>query len=331
MQADDAKNDKPGKETKTSRKEFVTKSFLAALGMMLYNYQSKALSSLQQHPVKHSSGNNRPSKVCLFSKCLHELNYKELASCVASAGFDGIDLSVRTGGHVLPENVRRDLPLAAKAAEAAGIKIYMITTDIVDVADRHAKAVLETAVSLGIRYYRMGPRFYDEKKTITENLENFRTKYAELETLNQRLNIKGECQNHTGEAFGSALWDQWAVLKNRNPEWIGVQYDLFHAFLEGANSWPLTFKLLKDYISTIDVKDFYWKKKADKWEIELTPLGEGMVDFKKFFGLLKEYNMHGPFSIHFEYLMEVSDVQVKKTRIRKDLDVLKNWLKEAGI
>lgn len=46
-----------------------------------------------------------------------------------------------------------------------------------------------------------------------------------------------------------------------NLEWIGVQYDIFHATVEGANSWPLGFNLLKQYIGTLAIKDFYWEKK----------------------------------------------------------------------
>ena len=31
------------------------------------------------------------------------------------------------------------------------------------------------------------------------------------------------------------------------------------------------------------------------------PLGEGMVDFKAYFALLKEYNINVPVSLHYEY------------------------------
>jgi L-ribulose-5-phosphate 3-epimerase len=32
-----------------------------------------------------------------------------------------------------------------------------------------------------------------------------------------------------------------------------------------------------------------------------TPLGEGMVDFKTYFKLLKQYRINVPVSLHFEY------------------------------
>ena len=45
---------------------------------------------------------------------------------------DGADLTVRPGGHVLPENVERDLPRAVKAFREAGLNIEMMATGITD-------------------------------------------------------------------------------------------------------------------------------------------------------------------------------------------------------
>ncbi len=313
---------------KTSRRDFVIKSALAVAGMA-YGHKSAGAINPTKSKSFNASASNGPVKICIFSKHLQELGYNEMASFVAGIGFDGIDLTVRQEGHVLPENVERDLPLAAEAATKSGLKIYMITTDIIDADDRFTETILKTASLLGIQYYRMGPRFYDEKKTIPQNLEDFKIQYKKLAKLNQKYKIRGECQNHAGDRFGAAVWDQWEVLKNMSPQWIGVQYDVFHATVEGANSWPLGFNLLKPYIGTLDMKDFYWKKTEGKWNLEITPLGEGMVNFKKFFSLLKENNMNGPFSIHCEYLSDKDDLHSKAAKMKKDITTLRGWLKEA--
>ena len=52
----------------------------------------------------------RPT-LCRFTKHLPLTSYKELAGTLRSMGFPGADLTVRPRGHVLPENVGRDLPL----------------------------------------------------------------------------------------------------------------------------------------------------------------------------------------------------------------------------
>jgi L-ribulose-5-phosphate 3-epimerase len=315
---------------KTSRRDFVIKSSLAAAAMA-YSYKSVgAINPTKLKPFK-ASANNEPAKICVFSKNLPELGYDEMASLVSEIGFDGIDLTVRPNGHVLPENVERDLTLAAEAAKKSGLKIYMITTDIFDADDRFTEPILKTAASLGIQYYRMGIRFYDEKKSIPQNLVDFKTKFIKLDKLNRKYNIRGECQNRSGNGFGAPVWDIWEVIKNMAPQWTGVQYDVFHATVEGANSWPLGFNLLKPYIGTLDIKDFYWKKTDGKWGLEITHLGEGMVDFKKYFALLKENNMYGPFSIHCEYLSDKDDLHSKAAKMKKDLTTLRGWLKDVGL
>jgi len=315
---------------KTSRRDFVIKSTLAATGMAL-SYQSVgALTStnLKPFPASYKDG---PAKICFFSKDLPGLRYEEIASLIAEAGFDGIDLTVRLGGHVLPENVERDLPLATAAAKKSGLKIYMMATDILNAEERFTEPILRTASSLGIEYYRMGPRFYDANKSIPQNLADFRIQYEKLAKMNKKYKIRGECQNHTGDRFGAAVWDQWEVLKDIDPQWVGVQYDLLHATLEGVNSWTVGFNLLKQYIGTMDMKDFYWRKIDGKWDQELVPLGEGMVDFKTLIALLKKNNMHGPFSIHGEYLSDKDDRRAKAEKMKKDLTTLRGWLNDAGL
>jgi len=311
---------------KTSRRDFVIKSALAAAGVA-YSYRSASAENTTAFKPFKASANNEAEKICIFSKHFPELGYDEMASLVAEMGFDGIDLTVRPKGSVLPENVERDLPLAVQAAKRSGLKIYMIATDIFDAEDRYTESILKTAASLGIKYYRMGPRFYDEKKSILHNLADFKTRAKKLAKLNRKYNIRGEYQNHSGDGFGAPLWDLWEVLKNMDPQFIGVQYDVFHATIEGANSWPLGFNLLKPYIGTLDIKDFYWKKTEGKWKWEITPLGEGMVDFKKYITLLKKNNMQGPFSIHCEYLSDKDDLHSKTVKMKKDLTTLRGWLK----
>ena len=50
------------------------------------------------------------------------------------------------------------------------------------------------------------------------------------------------------------------------------------------------------------MKDFVWEKQG-KWIVKNVPLGEGMVDFEKFFSLYKKIGLSGPLSLHIEYPM----------------------------
>jgi sugar phosphate isomerase/epimerase len=154
-----------------------------------------------------------------------------------------------------------------------------------------------------------------------------------LARLNEKYKIHGAYQNHAGSNFGAPVWDVWTVIKDMDPQWTGCQYDVRHATVEGNRSWPLGMKLLKDHIRCMVSKDFEWGEK-DGRAIEVNvPIGEGIVDFETYFGMVKEMNIHGPITMHLEYEMfPEKDMTLAEQKahaiqlMRKDLDALKKYL-----
>jgi hypothetical protein len=71
-------------------------------------------------------------KIYIFSKQLQWLEYEQMAKTAREVGFDGVDLTVRPGGHVLPERVRQDLPKAIREINKNGLLADRITTAITD-------------------------------------------------------------------------------------------------------------------------------------------------------------------------------------------------------
>lgn len=325
---------------KTSRRDFIKNSILTTAGISLA-VDSLAASTKERMMKNHSIipdqlSDKEAFKISIFSKHLHWLDYAEMAKVAAAMGFDGVDLTVRPGGHVLPEKVEEDLPKAVAAIRQEGLDVYMITTSITNAADPYTERILKTASSLGVRHYRMGYYMYEEKTSVEENLFRIKDQFSKLALLNKKYAISGEYQNHSGgQYFGAPVWDLQNVLKQINSPWIGSQYDINHATVEGANTWPIGLKLLKSHIKSIDIKDFLWIKREDKWLVDYVPLGEGMVDFKKYFGLLKQYGIIVPISVHYEYSLggaEHGDRSLTISReeviaaMKKDLSTLKNFL-----
>ena len=95
-----------------------------------------------------------------------------MAATAEELGFDGIDLTVREGGHVEPERVQEDLPKVAKIVRAAGLEIPMITAGIVDADSPHAEAIIRTASEAGIPRYRWGWFSWSDNKKVPD-LSNF--------------------------------------------------------------------------------------------------------------------------------------------------------------
>jgi L-ribulose-5-phosphate 3-epimerase len=243
-----------------------------------------------------------PTTIHVFSKPLHWMSHADAARMIADAGFGGIDYTVRVPqGHVLPERVEEDLPRAIEAAHAAGLKVEMITTEINNARDKHTEKVLRTAAKLGVKYYRTGTWNYDLKAGIVPTLTQLKPQLKELADLNASLGIHGAMQNHAGTRVGSAIWDMYELLRDIDPRWLGVQYDIRHATVEGGQSWPLPLRLLAPWIKCTDMKDFKWEQSPGKAVIENVPIGEGVVNFDAYFKLARELNIGGPISVHLEY------------------------------
>jgi sugar phosphate isomerase/epimerase len=315
-----------------SRRELFRAGALAAASILL-GEQTRASLRPQRKPKRHT--------VHVFSKHLQWLDYDGMAETAAEIGFDGVDLTVRPGGHVLPERAEDDLPRAIEAAQNAGIEVAMMTTAITDPRDPLTRSILATASRLGIRYYRMGYYRYEDDTPIPNYLEEIKPVLADLAAMNEHYGIAGSYQNHAGARYvGAPLWDLYGLLKDRNPRWVGSQYDIRHATVEGGTSWPTTLRLLAPYINTLVAKDFRWLQEAGKARAENCPLGDGMVDFPAYCDMLKREKIAGPMSLHLEYPLGGAEhgarrlatpAQTVTDAMRKDLSKLRTWLSQRSL
>jgi sugar phosphate isomerase/epimerase len=285
--------------------------------------------------------NNAPAdrlKISVFSKHLQFLNYSDMAEAVAGMGFDGIDLTVRPDGHVSPERVESDLPKAVEAMRKVGLAPLMMVTAVHDADNNTDKKVLEIAAELGFQYYRMNWFAYPEGKSMPESLQSFTQKIKDLSLLNKKLQLTGCYQNHSGSLVGAVIWELWELLKEADKQHMGVQYDIHHATVDGGLSWQNGLRLIEPQIKTIAIKDFKWENKNGAWVVQDTPIGQGMVDFKTYFRLLKQYKVNVPVSLHFEYPLEgvengatkiSGDKQVVFSAMKKDLQKVHDLAQQA--
>ena len=240
-------------------------------------------------------------EIHVFSKHLQFLNYQDMTAVVADIGYNGVDLAVRPGGHVLPERVTDDLPNAVEALRKQGLLVNLMTTAVTNSLDATHRQVLETAAAQGITDYRMGYLDYPKEGTIPKALAGFQEQMEELAIFNKQLGIRGAYQNHAGKRVGAMIWDIYHLLEKADPTALGCQYDIRHAMVEGGMSWEVGLRLIRPHIHTIVLKDFVWQKVDGQWKVVNVPLGEGMVDFPGYFRILKEYGIHVPASMHLEY------------------------------
>ncbi len=283
----------------------------------------------------------KPLKLAVFSKHLQFLSVADMAIAAKEIGVEGIDLAVRAGAHVLPERAADDLPRAVETIRNAGLEVPMITTGIVDTSTPHAETVLRTAAKLGIRHYRWGGFRYEPGRPIPAQLDALKPKVKALADLNRELGVCAMYHTHSGRwQVGASIWDLWLLLKDHDPRYVSANLDIAHATVEGGfGGWLHSTTLILPYTRGLAIKDFLWEKNAKgQWAPQWKPLGEGMVDWKTFLPMLS--NFEGPVQMHYEYPLGGADRGAAKITIdrgavlaamRRDVEVLRGWLKAAGL
>lgn len=293
-----------------NRRNFIHTTGLSAVALGLSS-AGLANTLLSQSSAK------RP--ICAFTKCLQFLTIEQTGEALARMGFDGADMPVRPAGQIEPANVKTELPKAVKTLRKHGVEIPMIVTAITDPEDKLSLDVLQAAADSGIKYYRTGWLKYEPSKSIQQNLDDHRRTIEKLAKINERLGIHGDYQNHSGASVGSPVWDIYELLKNVDPQYMGVQYDIRHAVVEGAYSWKLGMQRVAPWIRTIDIKDFVWtKNEKGVWRHQNVPLGEGMVNFDEFLSEYANLNVVAPISIHYEYDLGGAETGNNKTTMAHD-------------
>lgn len=279
---------------------------------------------------------------CVFSKHLQFLGWAEMAEAAKSLGFDGVDLTVRKGGHVTPERVADDLPRAAEAIRAAGMKLTMITTDITDMTSVQTEPVLRTAAKLGLKHYRWDGYKYKDGVSLPDQLQAFAPRVKELAAFNKELGLCAMYHTHSGAGrVGASQWDLWMLLKDTDRRYVSFNFDVSHATVEGGlGGWIHSTKLAMPHMGGIALKDFKWSRGANgKWMVDWCPIGDGMVQTREFLKMAKAGGFAGPSQVHYEYDLGGADkgaakITMPKAQVlaamKRDLVALRTASTEAG-
>ena len=249
---------------------------------------------------------------------------EKLCELMKGAGYDGIQWTVRKGGHVEPAEAAANLPRLVKIAESFGLKCRSICTDIAaDAAGKPgltpgAETVLKVAADCGVEMFRPAYFFYDAKtETFAQSLDRIRGGFAALARLAARTGVKATYQNHSSwgpSVFGGLVWDVYECMRDLDPADIGLEYDPMHAFFETNLSWSHGLELVAPWIASVDLKDFHYRldeKNAKMMKKQMVAAGEGVVPWAEAKRLLDANGVRPLYVLHFEYDFDKADL--KKT------------------
>jgi sugar phosphate isomerase/epimerase len=247
-------------------------------------------------------------KHVIFTDNLSDLTVAQACRAAREAGFDGLDLTVRPGGHVKPEEVEIGLAEARRAADGEGVSIPMITTALTDADGPHAEAIFAASAHYGARRLKIGYWEYRPFGTLAAQIDEARGRLERLARLGEKYKVLPCVHPHSGRfvAAGGALL--YLVLQRFKPGEVGAYVDPMHMTIEGSLSgWELGLDLVAPWLALAGIKNFRWKeagrdgKGQMRWRWEYVPLEDGHAPLPEFMEYLRQLRFDGIVSLHSEY------------------------------
>ena len=264
--------------------------------------------------------------VCLYSRVLIEIGQVDLPMVIGGLGFDGVDLSVEPGGHVPPEKAGNYLMPALEGFTGRGIDVPMITTALTSLEDKDAETILGLATYIKVPFFRPGHWKFTGSPAIEMQLPLVQRQIAGLAQLARATNMVMGIHNFVDGAEGAAVPDIARVIRPINPHLVGYCFDAGYATAQGGpNGFAAALELALPRLKMVAVRDFKWDRETIGLPRMLPcPLGEGIVDWPKFFAVLAKARFAGPVSLQVDY-----QPKSKTAAIRKDLAFLRQQIDAA--
>lgn len=246
-------------------------------------------------------------KIVAFTKSFQDWPIGMVCERFREIGLDGLDLTVRAGGHIDPAEVAQELPLAAKTALEAGTQIPMLTTGITDPTPE-AETLLATASKLGINRIKLGYYSYKPFGTLAKQIEETRARIAAVVELAKKYSVLPCVHIHSGAYIPSHGTMLYELLRDFPPGEVGAYADMLHMALEGgSDGWRQGLDLIAPWLSLVAVKNFAFRAQGRdqhgqvQWRHEVVPIADGVSPLPKFVAALKSIGFDGTYSLHSEY------------------------------
>jgi len=137
----------------------------------------------------------------------------------------------------------------------------MLITALNEGKSERAEAVLDTMRAVGIRYYRAAPFRYDYSGDLAQQIDALKPRIGSLVTLNEKYGTTAMYHTHSAYGnIGGGVWDLWLAVKDFDPQFVGLNYDLGHATIRGGTGWIETSHISHTFVHGLSVKDFRWVK-----------------------------------------------------------------------
>jgi len=268
------------------------------------------------------------SSIIVFEKPIQTLEYDRMGEILAKMEVQGIEATIRKGGHIAQEEAEEEVPKMVAALAENGQKALIAATNVSE-ANAESEKFLRILKANGITKYRSNYYRYDLKKEMLPQVKENAAKLKDLAAMNKEIGLQSLYQIHSGYKYAGAMsWDAALMFDGIDPDYAAIAYDLRHFRADSGLSWKTALATVKKYIRSIYVKDAVWEGKRSN-KLKNVPLDTGFVD-KETFDAVRKGHKPMPVSLHMEWgktqLYPKGDVMEAVEFVARDVKTLKSWI-----
>jgi sugar phosphate isomerase/epimerase len=246
----------------------------------------------------------------VFTKPWPDLSIAELGDKVRALGFQGIELPVRPGYPVNPDNVWRELPHAAATLAERDVRILSVAgptdADTVEACGEAGVPVIRTMAQIGPEGY-----------LATE--ERLQREYEALLPLLDQHGVTIGVQNHCGRFINNAIGTR-RLIERFEPRHVAMVWDAAHEALCGGEP-DLALEVAGTHLCMVNLKNALWQRtngpEAEwaQWRIHWTSGRHGLASWPRVVAELRQRGYSGVVCLTAEY----SDHAAVERLIAEDL------------
>jgi sugar phosphate isomerase/epimerase len=253
-----------------------------------------------------AAAENRSNPIIYFTKFLHGLSPEEIARVVKNIGFDGLDLAVRKGQCVNPDNVTSAMPKAMKIWKEAGLSVPLVSTEtgLIDPLHPSVEPIWRACAETGVPNIKIGYWGWKDGDNYWKRVDEARRALEKFGELSEKCGVRTLLHNHSGDYLACNASTAMTLLRDFNPAHVGMYLDPAHLSINGE-PLSLALAIVGNHLAMVAVKNAAYvstgNPDATRWSRRWCLLSEGLVDWPQTVSLLRKRGYSGPLSLHGEY------------------------------
>ncbi|MCY3831369.1 MAG: sugar phosphate isomerase/epimerase [Chloroflexi bacterium] len=240
------------------------------------------------------------NELALFVKPWKSLTLPQLARHVKALGFDLIELPVRPGFQVEPQNIERDLPAAVRLLAEESLRVLNVTAGMPLDDERLYSACAAAGIGMNrVMFPQGGTDYWAAEADARRQLD------AALPFCEQ-YDFQIGIQNHSRRFVPVNEMGMYHLVKDYDPRYVAAVWDPAHNALEGMNS-DSALDVLAPRLCMVNLKNAYWQRvsgpeaEVAEWKIYWTSGAQGRASWSKVIAKLKAIDYRGPICFSAEY------------------------------